>query len=64
MNDPDTVRLTFTCPRCGSVNELTATHLHEGTLIHCSHCSAAIAPLGVLRHQYEHEIPPDLRQAG
>lgn len=48
MNDRETVRVTFKCTHCGSVNELTAARLHEATMIHCSHCAASVAPLAVL----------------
>jgi len=51
MNDPQTVRVTFTCAHCGATNELTAAHLHEATLVHCSRCSSAAAPIGQLRDQ-------------
>jgi len=49
MNDPETVRVTFTCAHCGATNELTAAHLHEATVVHCSRCSTAVAPIGQLR---------------
>ena len=49
MNDFETVRVTFTCSRCSSVNELTAAWVHEATVIHCSRCATAVAPLGLLR---------------
>ena len=48
MNDIETVRVTFTCSHCGSTNELTTAHVHQGTVIHCSQCSASVAPLGEL----------------
>jgi transcription elongation factor Elf1 len=48
MNDLRTVRITFTCAHCGSTNELTAAHLHEATMIHCSRCSTSAATLGML----------------
>ena len=44
----DTVRVTFTCSHCGSTNELTAAYVHQCTVIHCSRCSASVAPLGEL----------------
>lgn len=49
MNDLETVRVTFTCSHCGTVNELTASHVHDGTVIHCSKCGSSVAPLGALR---------------
>ena len=64
VNHLETVRLNFICPHCTSVNELTAAHLYEAAMIHCSHCSTAIASLGVLRHRLDHQSPEDLRQAG
>lgn len=48
MTDVDTVRVTFTCSHCGSTNELTATHVHSGTIIHCSRCSVSAGALGDL----------------
>jgi DNA-directed RNA polymerase subunit RPC12/RpoP len=57
MNDLETVRVTFTCSRCGSINELTAAHLHEATMIHCSRCSNSVAPLGVLSRKPTDEVP-------
>ena len=48
MNDLATVRVTFTCPHCGSTNELTAAYVHEATVVHCSKCRASIAPLRLL----------------
>ncbi len=48
MNDIDTIRVRFTCSHCGSSNELTAAHVHQGTVIHCSRCSAPVARLGEL----------------
>jgi peptide subunit release factor 1 (eRF1) len=48
MNDRETIRVTFTCSHCSSTNELTAADVHEATVIHCSHCGASIAPLGLL----------------
>ena len=51
MNDLRATRITFTCTRCGSTNELTAAHLHQSTMIHCSHCSASVAPLGILERR-------------
>jgi len=53
MNDPQTVRVTFTCAHCGANNELTAAHLHEATLVHCSRCSTAVAPISLLRDRSE-----------
>lgn len=51
MNALETVRVTFTCSHCGSVNELTAAHLHEATMIHCSRCTTSVAPLGLLHRK-------------
>lgn len=48
MNDIGTIRVTFTCSHCGSTNELTAAHVHQSTLVHCSRCSASVARLGEL----------------
>jgi transcription elongation factor Elf1 len=48
MNDLHPVHVTFTCAHCGTTNELTAAHLHAATIIHCSHCATAIAPLATL----------------
>lgn len=53
MTNSKAVRVTFTCVHCGSVNELTAAHLHEGTMIHCSRCSSSVAPLGLLDKRNE-----------
>jgi DNA-directed RNA polymerase subunit RPC12/RpoP len=48
MSILETIRVSVTCSRCGALNELTAAHLHETTVIHCSRCSASIGPLGSL----------------
>jgi DNA-directed RNA polymerase subunit RPC12/RpoP len=53
MTSLKTVRVTFTCSHCGSINELTAAHLHEGTMIHCSRCSSSVAPIGLLDKRSE-----------
>lgn len=63
MNDLQTVRVTFTCTHCGSVNELTAAHLHEATMIHCSRCSASVAPLHVLSRKPAPEAQRELIRA-
>ena len=54
MTDLETVHITFTCLHCGSVNELTANHLHDATVIHCSRCRTAVGPLAFLR---DHPAP-------
>ena len=59
MNDLQAVRVTFTCAHCGSVNELTAAHLHEATIIHCSRCTASVAPLHVLSGKPAAEARPE-----
>ena len=59
MNVLQTIRVTFTCSCCGSTNELTATHVHEGTLIHCSRCSSSVARLADL---LQHEAAPARRE--
>jgi DNA-directed RNA polymerase subunit RPC12/RpoP len=63
MNDLETIRITFTCSRCGAINELTAAHVHEATVIHCSRCGASVAPLGLLQKQPEREAPAELVKA-
>jgi len=63
MNDFQTVRVTFTCGHCGSINELTAAHVHEGTVIHCSRCSASIAPLRLLRDNPAPKVEAQLVEA-
>ena len=55
MNDLDTVRVTFVCSHCGAINELTASHVHDGTVVHCSKCRASVAPLGLLRDKANRE---------
>jgi len=57
MTDPLTVRVTFTCAHCGTTNELTAAHLHEATVVHCSRCSTAVAPIGHLRDKPASSTP-------
>jgi uncharacterized metal-binding protein len=57
MNDFETVRVTFTCSHCSSVNELTAAIVHEATVIHCSRCATAVAPLGLLHRGHARSAP-------
>ena len=63
MTDSETIRISFTCAHCGSTNELTATHVHEATVIHCSRCGASVAPLGRLTKRPEREHPGELVEA-
>lgn len=63
MNDLHTVRVTFTCSHCGSINELTVAHLHDATMIHCSRCTASVAPLGLLNQKPSPEAPIELAKA-
>lgn len=63
MTDLETIHITFTCSHCGSTNELTASHVHQATVIHCSRCRASVAPLGLLQKQSEPERPAELIKA-
>lgn len=63
MTDSETIHISFTCSHCGSTNELTATHVHEATVIHCSSCRAAVAPVGLLNKRAEPEHPGELVEA-
>jgi DNA-directed RNA polymerase subunit RPC12/RpoP len=63
MTNSQTIRISFTCSHCGSINELTASHVHEATVIHCSRCRASVAPLGLLSRQPEPKQPTELVEA-
>jgi peptide subunit release factor 1 (eRF1) len=57
MDDLHAVHVTFTCSHCGTANELTTAWVHHATVIHCSHCATAIAPLALLHDKPEVPAP-------